>query len=370
MKKTLKTGKFTLLLLSGLLVGRVARADDPPPLPGYPFITSADSDGTNLFIVGKNFGVAAAPKVQLGSFTLTPSSYSPTVIVAPLPSSAGPASYPLWVQSFVSTPWGTIGLWTYLGVTLGAVGPQGPQGVAGPTGPQGPKGDPGASVVASSLPVGDPNCPAGGSKFVVGTQTSYACNGSQGIQGLQGPPGSSGLSSFNNLNGLSCSIAGTAGTISLTFASNGVATLTCNLPPPPPPPPPLTQDAYNSTFANPNPLGTLVCGSSMFLNGTTFPAGTEDWFVFTIPTIASTSPLCGALTISITASSGVGFDLKTDATNFWIWPQTGLPVANFGISNTNTLQVQYTNIAAGTYYIRIHGLTSSTTGTWQLSISS
>jgi Bacterial Ig-like domain (group 2) len=42
--------------------------------------------------------------------------------------------------------------------------------------------------------------------------------------------GAGGLISFNDLNGMPCSVSGTAGTIVLSFAINGVATVTCNLP--------------------------------------------------------------------------------------------------------------------------------------------
>jgi hypothetical protein len=41
--------------------------------------------------------------------------------------------------------------------------------------------------------------------------------------------GATGLTSFNNLNGLPCSLNGASGSIVLSFAANGVATLTCSV---------------------------------------------------------------------------------------------------------------------------------------------
>jgi collagen triple helix repeat protein len=88
-------------------------------------------------------------------------------------------------------------------------GKDGAQGPAGQTGAQGPKGDAGAggadgqngqngldgengkdgkngeSVIMTSLPKGDANCPEGGTKFTVGEEESFACNGIGGT----GPSG-------------------------------------------------------------------------------------------------------------------------------------------------------------------------------------
>jgi len=107
-----------------------------------PQITSADAASSNLFINGRNFGVAAPPVVTLGDVALTVQSFSPTAIVASLPLSVQPASYQLLVQSFFADDDGKgsseldrrLALFS---VTIGVVGPQGP---AGPTGPQGPAG--------------------------------------------------------------------------------------------------------------------------------------------------------------------------------------------------------------------------------------
>ncbi len=71
----------------------------------------------------------------------------------------------------------------------GAPGPIGSQGAQGPAGAKGDAGAPGTSVVASTEPIATPNCEGrGGSKFVTGVATTYACNG----KGLQGEPGENG----------------------------------------------------------------------------------------------------------------------------------------------------------------------------------
>jgi hypothetical protein len=78
----------------------------------------------------------------------------------------------------------------------GPRGPKGATGPQGPAGPQGPKGDTGApgtpgkdgtSVANSTEPAG-PNCKAGGTKLV-GTSTTYACNGEKGATGATGKKG-------------------------------------------------------------------------------------------------------------------------------------------------------------------------------------
>jgi hypothetical protein len=94
----------------------------------------------------------------------------------------------------------------------------GPQGPAGPTGPQGAQGEKGAmgdpglmgstggmgamgnngvSVVAMSLPIGDTQCPTGGSKFTAGAVTTYACNGALGPKGDKGDQGDPGPNVVN-----------------------------------------------------------------------------------------------------------------------------------------------------------------------------
>jgi len=187
---------------------------------------------------------------------------------------------------------------------------------AGPPGPQGPSGAAGLA-------------------------------GPVGATGPMGPQGPSGPTSFDSLNGLPCSISGTAGTVALTYASNGVATLTCNLPPPPPPP--LTPDQWNNIATNPSGVGALGCGYTAGRNGTTYPAGTEDWFLVTFYINAP----CSGGTVTLTASSGIQFDIRTD-------PNTNVVA---GVTSA------YTITTSGTYLIRVYGATPSTVGTWSLSIA-
>ncbi len=71
----------------------------------------------------------------------------------------------------------------------GPTGAQGPVGPAGPMGPAGPQGIPGGqgaagqSVTSVVLPVGDPNCPYGGTQFSTASGLGYACSGYQGNSG-------------------------------------------------------------------------------------------------------------------------------------------------------------------------------------------
>ena len=66
----------------------------------------------------------------------------------------------------------------------GAAGPQGPAGAAGPQGPAGAAGAVGTLVVASTVAVGASDCSGlGGTKFVTGSTTTFACNGSGGSGG-------------------------------------------------------------------------------------------------------------------------------------------------------------------------------------------
>jgi hypothetical protein len=53
-------------------------------------------------------------------------------------------------------------------------------------------GPSGAAVTAVPLSVGDPMCPAGGTKFIVQGAVTYACNGTPGAPGAAGPQGPQG----------------------------------------------------------------------------------------------------------------------------------------------------------------------------------
>ena len=125
-----------------------------------------------------------------------------------------------------------------------------------------------------------------------------------------------------------------------------MATLTCNLPPPPPPP--LTPDQWNNNLASAAGEGWLNCGQGLFLNGTTYPAGTEDWFLVTFTNFST----CSGGTVTLTASSGIQFDVLTNASTTLV----------AGVTSA------YTITTPGMYFIRIHGVTPSTVGTWSLSI--
>jgi hypothetical protein len=180
-----RTPRCALLLLA-LSAFRPALAQ-----PSDPQITETDAQGSNLFINGANFGVAAAPNVTLGSAPLTVSSYSPTAIVANLPADLLSASYPLWVQSFSPDPLDPTRLvssWSNVSVTLGAVGPAGPAGPVGPQGPAGATGAQGPAGIAGPMgpqgPIGPPGTT--GATGATGPQGPIGATGATGATGPQG----------------------------------------------------------------------------------------------------------------------------------------------------------------------------------------
>ena len=75
----------------------------------------------------------------------------------------------------------------------------------------------------TALNPGDSTCPYGGSRFVVGASTTFACNGAPGAMG---PPGTGGGSSDG---GSSFNPGGTAGSEGYSFVGFTVATYTGNL---------------------------------------------------------------------------------------------------------------------------------------------
>ena len=94
----------------------------------------------------------------------------------------------------------------------GPAGAKGDGGPAGPTGAQGPKGDPGPA--GAEGPKGDPG-PKGDT-------------GAPGPTGATGPAGKDG----SPLVGSACTIpGGTAGTVAMNIAGNGVITFVCQPPP-------------------------------------------------------------------------------------------------------------------------------------------
>jgi len=89
-------------------------------------------------------------------------------------------------------PAGVAGKDGFVGLN-GQDGKDGLDGAPGPAGEPGPAGAPGASVAVVALPVGDRNCPIGGSKLVdaSGAET-FICNGRPGQPGSNGGAGATG----------------------------------------------------------------------------------------------------------------------------------------------------------------------------------
>src|ERR671936_151916 len=95
----------------------------------------------------------------------------------------------------------------------------GPRGATGPTGATGPAGRQG------------PSGPAGerGPRGADGARGATGPAGPAGPAGPQGPPGP-GLAALEDLNGVSCHAGGQAGTVSLAYDANGLASHTCSAP--------------------------------------------------------------------------------------------------------------------------------------------
>ncbi|MCA9677530.1 MAG: collagen-like protein [Myxococcales bacterium] len=68
-------------------------------------------------------------------------------------------------------------------------------------GAAGADGAAGESVQTTALAVGDADCPTGGTRLVVGNNTTYVCNGGVGPQGPQGPQGDVGPQGPQGLQG-------------------------------------------------------------------------------------------------------------------------------------------------------------------------
>jgi hypothetical protein len=295
------TEKFYRLLLVACVFA-VGSATTAAAVPTVPLINSATYDTVTqvLTLSGENLTESSlTPAVEFNSAPLTVIGATPTQITAYLPNATLPGSYLIVVHTGAQK-----NDVAQFDVTIGAAGPQGAQGLPGLQGPQGPKGDMGV------------------------------------------------LASFNDVNGLPCSVAGTAATMVVSFASNGVATLTCNLPPPPVPP-----DGFNNTFGNPVQLGIINCGQSTVRNGTTAPAGTEDWFVFNWPGQCGRNAFGfpipgGTAVVNLTSSDPILFDIRTD----------------FATNVVSRVTSSFQTSTPGTYYIRIYGATSAVTGTWAMTV--
>lgn len=139
-----------------LLLALVTIASSGAWAASKPSITSAVADfQTNqISIVGVNFGTVS-PYVTLDGLVATVVTFTPTTILADLPSGIAPGSYVLSVKNKSDN------LVATFDATIGNAGPQGPQGAQGPqgqtgaTGPQGPQGPQGpagqGSVIQNSL---------------------------------------------------------------------------------------------------------------------------------------------------------------------------------------------------------------------------
>src|SRR5437879_373208 len=211
---------LSAMLISAFLTMAVSTSAQATALP---LIVSATVDYTNktLTITGQNFGTS--PIITMDSLTFPTLSSSSNQIVGNFPSDRSPSSfapgtYFLTLQfrnqvpavftvdigaNGTPGPIGPQGIQGPQGVAgtngangkdggvgpagpagkdggVGPAGPAGKDGGVGPTGPagrDGTNGTNGVSVTSTALPIGDPNCPNGGSSFASASGTTYGCNG-------------------------------------------------------------------------------------------------------------------------------------------------------------------------------------------------
>ncbi|HUJ30860.1 MAG TPA: hypothetical protein VLY23_06230 [Candidatus Acidoferrum sp.] len=165
-----------------------------------------------------------------------------------------------------------------------------------------------------------------------------------------------------------------------TITHSAQITLTPTMPTVPPPVSmscggtsnPLTADTCGKTGSVATNLGIVACGASITITGNTFPAGSSDWFAFTIPTSRANcaSPL---LIIRISSSPGSqnvfdvvhGSPTGTAVFNSWGTYTGGPSVAVNGAAGLGSANAP---LESGIYYIRIYAVQGST-GTWTLTIT-
>ena len=245
MRTSIRVFLAPLVLLLFPLATLAAKPVAHPPVQINKVVT--DATGDRMIISGSGFlapnPVTTPTKVILSgsAASLTPSTLTDSEIVVVERVASG--SYTLTVAYGTNT-----GQYDSLDITIGAVGPQGPQGIQGIQGLQGP----------------------------IGPQ------GTVGPTGPQGPAGT--LASFESINGLPCSVNGTTGSITLTYSTNGDASIRCVLP--------VVGDVLepNDTKSAATFLGSqygdteegtfchLTRSGEFWVNATLHTAGDEDWY--------------------------------------------------------------------------------------------
>lgn len=226
-----------LFACCALFVTAVFAQRDPSP-KNQLLVTSAavDYGVGKLYVNGANFG-SGIPAVKLNGTAVQVLTATPTSIIAIIPPGIAPGSYLLTVQSGNGAT-----EFDAFNVTIGTAGPQGPAGATGATGPAGPAGPAGAT-------------------------------GPQGPAGATGPAGPAGaVASFDALNGIACTLNASAGSIALTYATDGTATLKCVVAQPPPPPP--TNGGLDVVFLvdTTGDMGSVLTALQQGLASTVIPA--------------------------------------------------------------------------------------------------
>jgi hypothetical protein len=170
-------------------------------------------------------------------------------------------------------------------------------------------------------------CPKGQVGPVVWNQAGVpGPAGTSGPEGDPGPQGSPGLlGAVDDINGLPChndavNSAGVAQVVESYYGLKEIACVTGNAA--------LAADTWNSTPLSATAV-TIGCGSARVFNGTTVPAGTNDWFKVSFTLAAG----CPALHIRIV--NGLGGAARFDVTNTNGIKLNGSPFENNGCFDTD-----------------------------------
>jgi hypothetical protein len=116
----------------------------------------------------------------------------------------------------------------------------------------------------------------------------------------------------------------------------------------------LLPDGISQTFGNATVLGTVVCGATITVSGTTTQLGESDWLQFTVPSG------CTQTRVAISGSGGEVFDINTDAQTVIF--SGGGPTQTF-LNNPGTYYIHVYNI--GGYICNV----GCGTGLWTITVA-
>ena len=136
----------------------------------------------------------------------------------------------------------------------------------------------------------------------------------------------------------------------------------------------LASDSFGKAANAATNVGSVNCGEApLAIHGTTYPAGTQDWLMFTW----STGSTCSQITLQITSSApgNILFDVDLTASGPAVACTNGSGNCYLGgrataVPGVAILEPPRTyGTTSGTYLIRVYGVSPSVTGTWAMTMS-